>query len=239
MPGRRLSLTRAVPFISPGKSWGTSPQSLETDGFPRHLARPLPNVHGQADGAPAVLQSALHRLADPQRGVGGEAVAPAPVELLDGSDQAEHALLDEIRERQALALVAAGVGNDQPQVGIDHALLRLEVAALEALGELDLLVGGEQWPPPRLGEQLRDRVLTDLGRAVHGRAGMQLGALGSQLPALVGVLVIEDRSGVFNGVQGAFFPDRNPTFAIGIVRPFSCYVNYRRRPPTLQTGRSP
>jgi hypothetical protein len=32
----------------------------------------------------------------------------------------------------------------QPQVRSDHPILRLEIAALDALGELDLLCGGEQ-----------------------------------------------------------------------------------------------
>ena len=76
------------------------------------LAQPLPDVHGQADRAPAVLQPALDRLANPQRGVGGEAKALAPVELLDRSDQAQRTLLNQIGHGQAVALVAPGDRDD-------------------------------------------------------------------------------------------------------------------------------
>ncbi len=43
-------------------------------------------------------------LAHPPRGVGGELEALAVVELLDGADQAEVALLDEVQQRQARGL---------------------------------------------------------------------------------------------------------------------------------------
>ncbi len=100
-------------------------------------------MDGQANRAAGVLQAALNRLTDPQRGVGREAKALAPVELLAGADQAEHALLDEIAERQALVLVAAGVGGHQPQVGVDEQFLGVQVAALDPLGQFDLLGGSE------------------------------------------------------------------------------------------------
>ena len=63
-----------------------------------------------------VGQAALDRLADPQRRVGREAEALAPVELLRGADQAERALLDRGRAAQAQALVAAGDRDDEAQV---------------------------------------------------------------------------------------------------------------------------
>src|SRR5207248_2493998 len=66
---------------------------------PRDLALPLADVHRQADRAPAVGEAALDRLADPKGRVGRELVAPAPVELLAGADQAEDALLDEVEQR--------------------------------------------------------------------------------------------------------------------------------------------
>jgi hypothetical protein len=43
-----------------------------------------------------------------------------------------------------VALVAAGLRDDQPQVRIDHPLLGREVAALDPLGEFDLLRGVQQ-----------------------------------------------------------------------------------------------
>ncbi len=56
----------------------------------------------------------------------------------------EHALLHEVAHLQAQPLIAAGLGDDEAQVGVDHALLGLEVAALDPLGQLDLLGGGQQ-----------------------------------------------------------------------------------------------
>src|SRR5215211_1119639 len=52
----------------------------------RDLALPLADVDGDADGARAVREPALDGLPDPERGVGRELVALAPVELLGGAD---------------------------------------------------------------------------------------------------------------------------------------------------------
>src|SRR4051812_26043940 len=71
------------------------------------LALALRDVDGQANRARRVLQAALDRLPDPQGRVGRELEALAPVELLGRANQAEHALLDEVAERQAVALVLA------------------------------------------------------------------------------------------------------------------------------------
>src|SRR5690348_602895 len=78
----------------------------------------------QANRAPAVIQRALDRLADPQCRVRREAETLAPVELLDCADQPEDALLDEVEQREvADALVLASDRHDEAQVRIDHALL--------------------------------------------------------------------------------------------------------------------
>src|SRR3712207_279852 len=106
------------------------------------LARPLGHVDRQADRAGGVLEPPLDRLADPERRVGREPEALAPVELLDGTDETEHALLDEVAQRQTLALVATGIRDDEAQIRVDHALLRHQVALLHALRQLDLLGGG-------------------------------------------------------------------------------------------------
>ena len=84
-----------------------------------------------------------------QRRVGRELVAAGVVELLDGADQAEVALLDQVEERQPAAGVALGDRHDQPQVGLDQPLL----------GALAVADDGEQvaaqvevgpWSPERL-----------------------------------------------------------------------------------------
>ena len=66
------------------------------------------------------------------------------VEALDGPQQAEVAFLDQVLQAQPLAGVAAGDVDHQPQVGPDHPVAGLAVAVLDAVGELLLLVGGEQ-----------------------------------------------------------------------------------------------
>ena len=115
----------------------------------RILRELLADVHRDADRARVVLEPALHRLADPPGRVGRELEAAAVVELLDRPDQAEDALLDQVEERQPEPAVALGVRDHQPQVGLDHPVLGLLVAALDALCQLDLLGGGQQRPLAR------------------------------------------------------------------------------------------
>ena len=76
---------------------------------PRDLARALRTWRAGGSSGPC-CRGPLQRLADPDRRVGGEAVALALVELLGRADQAEHALLDEVVHGQALALVLASDG---------------------------------------------------------------------------------------------------------------------------------
>jgi hypothetical protein len=57
----------------------------------------LPNVEGDAD---LPVRAAVDRLTDPPARVGREPAAATPVESLDGDDQADHAVLDQIVERE-------------------------------------------------------------------------------------------------------------------------------------------
>src|SRR3954452_19459248 len=122
------------------------------------LAVALADVHGQADRAGGVLEAALDRLSDPQRRVRRELEALPPVELLGGADQAQHAFLDQVTQGEALALVLTRYRDHQPEVGVDHPVLGHHVAALDALGQLDLLGGGEQGVLPRLVEEQLEAV---------------------------------------------------------------------------------
>src|SRR5256884_2832245 len=61
--------------------------------------------------------------------------------------------LDQIEERQALVAVVLGDRDDQAQVGLDHPRLRLHVALLDLLGQLDLLRSEER----RVGKECRSR----------------------------------------------------------------------------------
>ena len=97
-------------------------------------------------------------LADPVRRVGRELEAAAPVELLGRADQAEDPLLDEVEQRQLVLRVALGDRDDEREVGVDHPLLGLRVALLDALGELDLLLGGQQRVAADLVEEQAQRV---------------------------------------------------------------------------------
>ena len=81
-------------------------------------------VAGDADQAALLVEGPADGLADPERGVGRELEAAAPVELVDGVLETEVALLDEVAEVHALGEgVAAGDADDQPQVGADEAVL--------------------------------------------------------------------------------------------------------------------
>ena len=162
-------------------------------------------MDGDPDGAGLVGHGAGDRLADPPGGVGRELVALGVVELLDRADQAEVALLDQVQEQHAATGVALGQRDDEPEVGLEQVVLRPpavlgdpvagrgasvgvdllagvelllgEQAGLDALGELDLLLGVEQRDLADLLEVVLDRV--------GGRAGLH-----DLLRRLVGVVLV-------------------------------------------------
>ena len=105
----------------------------------------LDHVHGNTDGTGLVGNRTRDGLTDPPRGVRGELKALLVVELLDGANQTEVALLDQVQEQHAAADIALGDGDDQAQVGADERLLGLETDVLDTgqathlgAGELDL-----------------------------------------------------------------------------------------------------
>jgi hypothetical protein len=145
----------------------------------------LVHVHRQADGACAPVGGTTRDgLTDPPRGVGGELESLAPVELLDRAQEAEVALLDQVTQRQAGRREAPRDGDDEPQVGLDHLAPgglapgdldpksgnlagigrvlrepgRGSLTGLERLGELDLVVLGEQRVAAHLVEVEAERV---------------------------------------------------------------------------------
>src|SRR6202020_2189462 len=101
------------------------------------------------------------RVTDPPDRIGGELQASAMVELLDGADQADRALLDEILVGRSTPAVPLRQRMNQPQVPLDHLLLGSEVTTLDALGERDLLGGrepaGHLMPPRRASDAVRER----------------------------------------------------------------------------------
>ena len=118
-----------------------------------HLLHPLDDVHRHPDRPRLVGDRAGDRLADPPRRVRRELQATLPLELLHRADEPEHALLDQVEERQALVAVVLGDRDDEAQVALDHALLRLHVAALDPLGQLDLVRGGQERMPADLAQE--------------------------------------------------------------------------------------
>src|SRR5262245_1897591 len=93
---------------------------LEPARGARELLLALDDVHGHADRARVIRHGALHRLADPPRGVGRELEAASPVELLDGAVQPQRSLLDQVEERNAEPTVALRDRDDEPEVRLDH-----------------------------------------------------------------------------------------------------------------------
>ena len=143
------------------------------------LVELLDDVDRDADRARLVGERAGDRLADPPGRVGRELEALAVVELLGRAHEAQRALLDQVQERQALVAVVLGDRDDQAQVGLDHLLLGVEVAALDPLGQVDLLLRGQQ---PHLADVLEEQ-LQGVGR--HVRLEVERG-LGLAPAALVG-----------------------------------------------------
>src|SRR4051794_29294853 len=130
------------------------------------LVQLLDDVHRDPDGPRLVGERAGDRLADPPGGVGRELEALAVVELLRRADEPERALLDEVQERQALVAVVLGDRDDQAEVGLDHLLLRVQVAALDAPREVHLFLGREQ---PDLADVLQEEL-----KAVGGHVRLEV-----------------------------------------------------------------
>src|SRR5581483_10321461 len=124
-----------------------------------------------------------------------ELEASAPVELLDGADQAEHALLDEVEQSQVVALVALGDGDDEAEVRVDHPVLRRRVAALDPLRELDLLRRGQE----RVARHLLEEELQRVG----GRGGeLAVSVPRARAPLAAALLADGDAAGVELVVEG-------------------------------------
>src|SRR3712207_5339946 len=135
------------------------------------LVQLLDDVDRDPDRARLVGQRAGDRLPDPPRRVGRELEALAVVELLRRANQPERALLDEVEERESLVAVVLRDGDDEPQVGLDHLLLGVEIAALDPAREVDLLLGGEE---PDLADVLQEE-LKGVGGHVRLEVDRRLG----------------------------------------------------------------
>src|SRR5919198_3190513 len=133
------------------------------------LVQLLDDVHRHPDRARLVGERTCDGLPDPPSRVRRELEAFAVVELLGRANQADRPLLNEIEERQALVPVLLGDRDDEAQVRLDHLLLRLVLAALDALRQLDLLRGGQQVDLPDVLQEQLQRVRADLARGLGRR----------------------------------------------------------------------
>jgi len=156
-------------------------------------ARP---VQRDAHDARLLGERLQDRLADPPDGVRDELDALGLVELVGGPDQAEVALVDQVRERYSLVLVFLGHGDDEPEVGAHQLVQRLRVALLDPLGQRHLFLAGDQRILADLPQVLVERSLVERGSfrrvQLHDRV-TPLGAhdaaardSGLQSPALTG-----------------------------------------------------
>jgi hypothetical protein len=91
-------------------------------------------VHGDADRAGLVGDGTGDRLADPPGRIRGELEALAPVELLDGADEAKVAFLDQVEEVDAGGVgIAPGIGDDEAEIGRQEIVLGLLTVTSGAL----------------------------------------------------------------------------------------------------------
>ena len=116
----------------------------ELSAHAHQLVDGLDHVDRDPDGPGLVRDGPGDGLADPPGCIGGELEALAVVEFLDGLDQAQVALLDQVQEEHAAADIALGNADDQTQVGLGQTLLGILVTGLHALGEGDLLLCGQE-----------------------------------------------------------------------------------------------
>ena len=108
------------------------------------LVQLLDHVDGHADRACLVGERPRDRLPNPPGRVRRELEPLAVIELLRRAHQPDRALLNQIEEWQALVAIPLRDRDDEAKVRLDHLLLGAMVAALDPLGQLDLLSGGEQ-----------------------------------------------------------------------------------------------
>ncbi len=90
-------------------------------------------MHRDADGARLIRDRAVDRLPDPPGGIGRELVAAAVLELLDRTDEALVALLDEVEEAHAASVVLFRDRHHEAEVRLDQVLPREVTVLYDAL----------------------------------------------------------------------------------------------------------
>jgi hypothetical protein len=158
----------------------------------RQLVVGVDHVHRQPHRAALVGDGAADRVTDPPAPVGREAEALAVVEAVDRLHQADVALLDQVLQRHATVVEAAGDRHHEAQVGLHERVLGVaQVAArrcaplevgLEGAAALARHVDREAQPLALAGVELLevgeqdvgdDAVDVDLGHALDQRGAGQ------------------------------------------------------------------
>src|ERR687897_863925 len=124
--------------------WGSCQLSPKLVVGAGHLAHLLAYVDGNPDGPPLLSNRPLHRLTYPPRSIGGEPKAPVGVELFNRPHKTDVALLDQILEGQTTPTRLLGYRDNKPQVLLDESLAGSFVTLLGPLGEVYLLLVGQE-----------------------------------------------------------------------------------------------
>ncbi len=121
-----------------------------------------------ADHRPVAQDEVLHRRADPPCGVSGEAHVAFRLEACRRLHQADHALLHQIGQRQAVVLEAAGGADHQPHIGPDQLVQRALVLAVPpATRQVELMLARQERRIHRFADQPTVGLLR-IGRDTQG-----------------------------------------------------------------------
>ena len=107
----------------------------------RKLVNDLDHVHRDADRTRLVRHRAGDRLTNPPGGVGRELVALRIIELFDGADEAQVALLDQVQELHTAPGVALGQRHNESKVRLEQVVLRLLTVLSEEVQLATLAAG--------------------------------------------------------------------------------------------------
>src|SRR5579859_4968683 len=101
-------------------------------------------MHRNMNSACMFCHRSTDRLTNPPGGVGAETEAANRIEFLRGAYQSEIALLNKIKERDPMIIVALGNAHDEAQIGFNQPLLRVHIASDDPSGYVQLLLCCEQ-----------------------------------------------------------------------------------------------
>src|SRR5829696_1027644 len=123
-----------------------------------HLAHLLTYVGGNPYGPSLVSNRPLYVLTYPPRSIGGEPKAPLGVELPNRLHKTDVALLDQILEGQTTPTRLLSYRDNKPEVLLDESLAGSLITLLGPLGEVYLLLVGQELAFADSGEVTRNQL---------------------------------------------------------------------------------